>query len=206
MAQLCIAAVKDCGAACQEISNYYLMELSKTAQAECNKLNNTSVKIFQELDKTTPLCTDLKDHHRICTHLLRTMRGTTTQFTTTVDFNREAELIDKRFQSRLQQTAELIMEVMKIEIAKHEQRITDMETRLEAKIKESMGHTTKTCSTPNVLPVSKHKHPPKLTSHSLLTLFPTGYIMFGLNRLYQNRLYPIPQQLRITNHTLFHST
>ena len=48
---------------------------------------------------------------------------------------------------------------MKNEIAKQEQRITDMETRLEAQIKENMGQTNTTCPTPTVLPVSKHKHP-----------------------------------------------
>ena len=127
------------------------MELSKTAQAECNKLNNMSTKILKDLDKATVLCMELKDHHTICTCMLCTMEGTTTQFMTTADFNCEVELIDKRFQSRLQQTAKSIVEVIKIEIAKHEQRITDMETRLEAKIKEFMGHTTKTCPSPAVL-------------------------------------------------------
>ena len=57
MTQLCNVAVEDCGAACQEASNYYLMELSKTAQAECNKFNNTSAKIFKEMDKAMALCT-----------------------------------------------------------------------------------------------------------------------------------------------------
>ena len=101
MTQLCNVAVEDCGAACQEASNYYLMELSKMAQAECNKFNNTSANIFKEMDKAMALCTELKDHHTICTRMFRTMEGSTMQFMTTADFNHEAELIDKRFQSRL---------------------------------------------------------------------------------------------------------
>ena len=161
MAQLRTVAVEDCGAACQETANYYLMDLAKTAQAECNKLNTTSANIFKELDKATVICKDLKDHHTICTRLLRNMEGTTTRFMTSADFNREAELIDKRFQSRLKQTADSIVEVMKLEIAKHEQRIIDMETRLEARFQTVMEQKSKTPTTPSptVLPVSKHKHP-----------------------------------------------
>ena len=156
MAQLCNVVVEDYSAACQEASNYYLIELSKMAQAECNNLNNTSAKIFKEMDKATALCTELKDHHTICTCMLQTMEGSTTQFMTTADFNCEAELIDKCFQSCLQQTAESIVEVMKNQIAKHKQRITDMETRLEAQIKATMGQTNTTCPSATVQPVLKH--------------------------------------------------
>ena len=63
------------------------MEMSKTADAECNNLNTTSHKIFQELDKAKTVMTKMTSLHDMCAAMVKSIGDNPHQFATRAEQN-----------------------------------------------------------------------------------------------------------------------
>ena len=67
------------------------MEMSKVADVECNKLNNTSHKIFQELDKATVVMKQMSSLHDMCATVVRTIAENPTHYATRAEHTQTAQ-------------------------------------------------------------------------------------------------------------------
>ena len=80
-----LQTVRDCHESCKETANYMLMDLSKEAQAECNKLNTTSANIHREMDKVKQTMDNLQDLHKMCSEAANKMDIRSTNFVTSFE-------------------------------------------------------------------------------------------------------------------------
>ena len=74
--------IRECRTACTKMVDFTSMEMSKTADAECNKLNNTSHKIFQELDNATAVMKQMTSLHDMCAAMVKLIGDNPHQFDT----------------------------------------------------------------------------------------------------------------------------
>ena len=74
--------IRECSTACTKTADFASMTMSKTADAECNKLNTTSHKIFQELDKATVVMKQMTSLHEMCATMVKSIGANPHQFAT----------------------------------------------------------------------------------------------------------------------------
>ena len=103
------------------------MQLSKDAQAECNKLNTTSGKIYDKMDRTSALLKILRDHHTITSQLMTSMDQQTTNVAMKADLAQQ----ETKYQHRLERAIDLVQEVM---LVKMNQRLKVYEESHQAKL------------------------------------------------------------------------
>ena len=77
--------IRECRTACTKTVDFASMEMSKIADAECNKLNNTSHKIFQELNKATAVMKQMTSLHDMCAAMVKSIGDNPHQFATHAD-------------------------------------------------------------------------------------------------------------------------
>ena len=85
-------ATKEMRKVSKEMVDATEMELVKLATIECNKLNNTSFKIMQEMKTVETTHNKLKELHNHCAKMLDPMSRWSTQFITAAELDRKLEL------------------------------------------------------------------------------------------------------------------
>ena len=74
--------IRVCQANCSKTVDFATMKMSRTADAECNKLNTTSHNIFQELDKAKTVMTKMASLHDMCAAMVKSIGNNPHQFAT----------------------------------------------------------------------------------------------------------------------------
>ena len=86
------AAAQEYKNVCKNAWEDATVELAKIANAECNKLNNTSSKIFKEMGKAEVVQAQLRSLHDMCADLVKEMSGARTSlFITRTELNHDME-------------------------------------------------------------------------------------------------------------------
>ena len=86
-------AVKECIQLCKAAWENTTMELAKLSNAECNKLNNTSSKIFREMKKADVMQNNLITTNDMCSKLMGKTWTATTNLVTRYEMQREVDNI-----------------------------------------------------------------------------------------------------------------
>ena len=94
--------------ASKETVDFAEMELAKAATIECNKLNNTSFKIMEEMKKVQATFEELKTLHSTCSNLMGPMSVWSTQFITKTESDHKFDHIEKTIASRMDHTEQLL--------------------------------------------------------------------------------------------------
>ena len=84
------------------------MELAKAATIECNKLNNMSFKIMEEMKKAQATYEQLKTLHSMCTNLMGSMSVWVTQFITKTESDHRFDQVEKLLASKMDHTEQLL--------------------------------------------------------------------------------------------------
>ena len=75
-------SIQECRTASTKAVDFATMKMSRIADVECNKLNSTSHKIFQELDKAKIIMTQMTSLHDMCAAMVKSTTENPHQFAT----------------------------------------------------------------------------------------------------------------------------
>ena len=126
------------------------MELAKQATIECNKLNNTSFKIMQEIKKAQETGSNLEEIHATCSNLMGPMSVWATQFLTKTELDHQVEKINKDIATRMDHTEQLL-HPLRNAIEAMEQGITPLRQEIhsiKATVPRSTTNPTDTTNAP----------------------------------------------------------
>ena len=84
------------------------MEFAKAATIECNKLNNTSFKIMEEMKKVEATYNELKTLYTTCANLMGPISVWSTQFITKTKSNHKFNQLEKTIASRMDHMEQLL--------------------------------------------------------------------------------------------------
>ena len=101
-------ATKDFKKSTKTTVDFAEMELSKLATFECNKLNNTSFKIMQEMKKVHKTREQLETLHTTCSNLMGPMSVWSTQFITKTESDHQIDKINRDIASQMDHTEQLL--------------------------------------------------------------------------------------------------